>query len=323
METLAPTIPVRTQSQDLDIIVLGRAGMDLYPAPTGTKTKDADQFQSDLGGSAGNIAVALSQHGLSTGLIAPVSEDPVGDFVRRKLREYGITHLTPAPVKGSSRTSLAIAENRADDCQVVIYRNDAADFQLNKRTLNLEQLGRARALIVTGTALAQPPSRETTLTAMARAAMTIIDLDYRAYSWRDQADTQDVYLAACEWADIIVGNDEEFDILAPGRGLDWARQAATRGKTVIYKMGAKGSIAMTPETEFETGIFPVKALKPFGAGDAFMGGLIACLSKALPLDDAIKFGSACAAIVVSSLGCASAMPTTPQTQAFIAAHQKA
>ena len=323
METIAPTIPVRSPSQDLDIIVLGRAGMDLYPVPTGTKTKDADHFQSDLGGSAGNIAVALSRHGLSTGLIAPVSDDPVGDFVRRKLTQYGITHLTPTPIKGSSRTSLAIAENRADDCDVVIYRNDAADFQIDEHNLDMAQLDRARALIVTGTALAQSPSRETTMAAMTRAVTTVIDLDYRAYSWRDDADTQATYLAACEQAEIIVGNDEEFDMLAPGRGLDWARQAATRGKTIIYKMGSRGSIAMTPETEFETGIFDVNVLKPFGAGDAFMGGMIACLAKAMPLHVAIEFGSACAAIVVSSLGCASAMPTTQQTQEFIAAHQKA
>ena len=164
---------------------------------------------------------------------------------------------------------------------VVIYRNDAADFQIDEHNLDMAQQS-SQALIVTGTALAQSPSRETTMAAMTRAAMTVIDLDYRAYSWCDHADTQATYLAACEQAEIIVGNDEEFDMLAPGRGLDWARQAATRGKTIIYKMGSRGSIAMTPVTEFETGIFDVNALKPFGAGDAFMGGMIACLAKAMP-----------------------------------------
>ena len=42
---------------------LGRAGLDLYPEPIGTKTSDATSFSADLGGSAGNIAVALAKLG--------------------------------------------------------------------------------------------------------------------------------------------------------------------------------------------------------------------------------------------------------------------
>jgi 5-dehydro-2-deoxygluconokinase len=38
--------------------VLGRAGMDLYADPPGTRTEEA-HFTSALGGSAANIAVAL------------------------------------------------------------------------------------------------------------------------------------------------------------------------------------------------------------------------------------------------------------------------
>ena len=58
-------IPQPRGLQDLQAIVLGRAGMALYPAPHGPKPMDADTFNADLGGSAGNIAVALARHGLS------------------------------------------------------------------------------------------------------------------------------------------------------------------------------------------------------------------------------------------------------------------
>ena len=101
-------IPQRHGLQDLQAIVLGRAGMDLYPVPRGTKTMDADTFNADLGGSAGNIAVALARRGLTVGLTAPVSDDPVGRFVAQKLGYYGVEHLTPRPVTGAARTSLVI-----------------------------------------------------------------------------------------------------------------------------------------------------------------------------------------------------------------------
>ena len=43
------------------VYCLGRAGMDLYPEPAGVITEDAEHFIADMGGSAGNIAVALSR----------------------------------------------------------------------------------------------------------------------------------------------------------------------------------------------------------------------------------------------------------------------
>ncbi|MGB0718666.1 MAG: PfkB family carbohydrate kinase, partial [Alphaproteobacteria bacterium] len=75
---MATLVPERG-TYHLDMVVLGRAGMDLYPEPVGTKTRDAVSFRADLGGSAGNIAVALARLGVRTGLIAPVSADPAGD----------------------------------------------------------------------------------------------------------------------------------------------------------------------------------------------------------------------------------------------------
>src|SRR5271167_2176947 len=50
-------------------IVVGRAGMDLYPLPDGTQTESAEQFAAEIGGSAGNIAVALSRQGHRAALL--------------------------------------------------------------------------------------------------------------------------------------------------------------------------------------------------------------------------------------------------------------
>jgi len=41
------------------ILVIGRAGMDIYPEPPGTKITDVKDFSTHLGGSAANTCVAL------------------------------------------------------------------------------------------------------------------------------------------------------------------------------------------------------------------------------------------------------------------------
>ena len=48
-------------------LVIGRAGMDLYPLEEGGKTRDALGFSADMGGSAGNIAAALGRAGAQVG----------------------------------------------------------------------------------------------------------------------------------------------------------------------------------------------------------------------------------------------------------------
>ena len=51
-------------------LIVGRAGMDLYPEPPGTRITEATKFTADLGGSAGNIAVAIARHGRDAALVS-------------------------------------------------------------------------------------------------------------------------------------------------------------------------------------------------------------------------------------------------------------
>ena len=82
-------------------------------------------------------------------------------------------------------------------------------------------------------------------------------------------------------------------------------------------MGEKGAISLNDNNEIRTGIFTTKAIKPVGAGDSFMAGLLASIADGFNLEDSVLRGSACAAIVVSKPGCAGAMPTTDELETFL------
>ena len=72
--------------------------------------------------------------------------------------------------------------------------------------------------------------------------------------------------------------------------------------------------------EIRTGIYPVTALKPTGAGDSFMAGFVESLSEGRSMREAVQRGSACASIVVAQAGCAPAMPTKAQLEEFLSSH---
>jgi 5-dehydro-2-deoxygluconokinase len=296
-------------------LVLGRAGMDLYADPPGAELEHATRFTAALGGSAGNIAVGLARLGAKASLISAVSDDGVGRYTLNQLNAYGVGTSHVANIKSEVRTSLAVVETRAEDCQSVIYRNNAADFALTETQVAMVPFASFGVLIVTGTALAAEPSRSAAFLAMTQAKLAgadvVIDLDYRPYSWVSADDAAATLYWAMGLCDMTIGNDVEFGVVANGRdGKVWAQDfARNSGSYVIYKMGEKGCLSFVGDQAFETPIFKVDALKPTGAGDAFCAGLATGLAKGMGLSAAVCRGAAAAAIVVTRVGCAPAMPT--------------
>ena len=124
-------------------------------------------------------------------------------------------------------------------------------------------------------------------------------------------------------SDVIVGNDEEFGFMAGGidKGLEKARVLSeTTAALVVYKMGHLGAITFAGGQEIRTGIYPVDALKPTGAGDSFMAGFVTSIADGHDLKASLLRGSACASITVSRPGCAPAMADTKTLEQFLAAH---
>lgn len=310
-----------------NFVILGRAGMDLYPDPPGTKTEDATQFFSCLGGSSANIAVAIARLGGQATLVTRVSDDAIGRFACNQLDHYGINRSHVRPVGGEARNSLAVVETRVEDHQSVIYRNGAADLAMEIEDVEAVDYGTFDAIITTGTVLAAEPSRSATFRAfeLAKAAglPLIFDIDYRPYSWPSAQMAADVYSRAGAMCDVVVGNDLEFGFMAGDYdlGLDKARDLVASGARIaVYKMGEAGAVTITPDGEFRTGIYRTDVLKPTGAGDSFMGGFVTGLADGLSVADAVLLGSASAAMVVARVGCAPAMPDRTELDAFLKSH---
>jgi 5-dehydro-2-deoxygluconokinase len=307
--------------------VLGRVGMDLYADPPGTRIEDGARFTAAIGGSAANIAVALVRQGAPAALLTRVADDAIGRYCIAELNRYGVGTGAIRPAAAEARNSLAVVETRAIDCQSVLYRSGAADLDLSPDDITGIDFRDIGALIVTGTALASPSSRRAALLTIDRArqsgALVVLDIDYRPGSWPSHAAAASAKREVAGLADIVIGNDTEFDLIAdaPGAGHACARGLAAQGKAfVIYKMGAEGSETFHGTASFRTGIAPVTARKPMGAGDGFMGGLMAALAQGAPLPTAVQRGSATAAIIVAGIGCAPASPTSAELTAFLATH---
>ena len=300
-------------------LVVGRAGLDLYPQPSRSKTRDADSFASDLGGSGATIAVAMRRAGGKVGLISALSDDPVGEYVRKRLTNNGIDLQFVQTTLGGERTSLAIAEERTEDCEVVIYRNNPADLRITcDETIKLA-ISQSSNLIITGTSLIEHGSRKQTFIMMDHAkrndCKVWLDLDYRPWNWPDMKTTSSAYQKAAELANVIVGNEDEFNILEKDINTQ-AEQCVAHGQVMILKHGEKGCTLFSGSSRLDTGIYALPVCKPYGSGDAFLGNVIISYMSSGDWQQAIEAGSAAAALVVSQSGCTSAMPNLEETKSL-------
>ncbi len=319
----------------MDLILLGRVAIDLNPAYNDQvkeefkPLKKVHTFEKFVGGSPANIAVGVTRHGMKAGFIGKVSDDQFGEFVVDYFDEQGIdtSHITKCT--GGEKLGLTFTEMLSpSESSILMYRNSIADLQLHVDDIDEAYIKSAKAILISGTALAESPSREAALKAVMLAkrngTRVIFDIDYRAYNWKNQDEISIYYSIVAKEADLIMGSREEFDLterlIRPGMTDEEsaAYWCGCNAKILVIKHGMKGSRAYTRDGQsFGVKPFPVTARKGFGGGDGYGAGFLYGLFKGWDLIDCLEFGSAEASMMVRSNNCSDSLPDTDTVFAFI------
>lgn len=316
-------------SKEFDLILLGRVAVDLNPVDYYCPLNESTTFKRYLGGSPANIAVGLARLGKKCGFFARVSDDQLGTFVTDYFDNEGIDTSHIKRCQNGEKIGLTFTEIKSEtESSIVMYRNEAADLKLDVEDIDEDYINRAKAILISGTALAESPSREAALKAVALAKKNgvpiIFDIDYRAYNWKNADEIAIYYSSVAREADIILGSREEYDLTEKfiKVGMTDKETAAywhsQNAKIVIIKHGKEGSTAYTNDGEsFSIKPFPVKLLKSFGGGDGYASAFLYGIFEGWEIIDALEFGSASAAMLVASHACSQDMPTVDAVKEFI------
>ncbi len=215
-------------------------------------------------------------------LVTRVSDDAVGRFAVNELDRYGVDRRHVTPVGGEARNSLAVVETPDGGPPVGDLpqrRGRLRDDPRGCRSGRLRRLQRAdrnrhgagrRAVTICRLSRVRTRPRGGTAADLRRGLPALSAGPPRR--WRPRS-----IRAPRRSATSIVGNDARVRLHGgrPRQGAwNWpGRWSAPVRRSSIYKMGEAGAITLTPDAELRTGIYPVEALKPTGAGDGFLGGL--------------------------------------------------
>ncbi len=308
-------------SDRLDIVTVGEALVDLV-APDAHHLADATTFHRTAGGAPANVAVAGARLGARTGLISAVGRDPFGAYLRRLLKQEGVDTSAVAVVE--QRTTLAfVARNAGGIPDFVFYRG--SDVMLRPDLVSEELIQRSTFLHASSMALMSEPSRAATLAAVEIAArrkvLVSIDPNLRPSSWPSLDEARRALAPLLRAADVLKVNDEEARLLANTHDLDEAMtMLAGKDRLLVVTLGSEGC---SWRRGAESGHAPaprVQAIETTGAGDAFVGALLAELSgpatvrgsiAALPaaaLSAAVRFACAAGALACTRVGAMTALP---------------
>ncbi|WP_333872548.1 ribokinase [Kosakonia cowanii] len=300
------------------LVVLGSINADhilnLESFPTPGETVTGNHYQVAFGGKGANQAVAAGRSGADIAFIACTGDDDTGARVRKQLASDNIDVAPVSEVAGESTGVALIFVNGEGENVIGIHAGANA-------ALSTERVAEQQTLIAEASALLmQLESPVESVLAAARIAQQ--NQTTVALNPAPARQLSDELLAL---VDIITPNETEAEKLtgiAVSSDEDAAR--ATRVlhekgiRTVIITLGSRGVWASVNGEGKRVAGFKVKAIDTIAAGDTFNGALMTALLEEKPLDEAIRFAHAAAAIAVTRKGAQPSVPWRNEIDDFLA-----
>jgi len=299
------------KDKPLDLICLGRAGVDFYAEQVGSRLEDVGSFAKYIGGSSTNIACCSSRMGLKTALITRVGDEHMGQFIREQLQREGVdtTLVVTDPDRLTATVVLGIKDR--DTFPLIFYRENCADMAIAKTDIDETFLSTAKALLITGTHFSTESVYYTSCHALDLAR-------------KNGCVTKHLQSILPKF-DLIVGTEEEIHIAGGTTDtLDALRQIRKiSDATLVLKRGAYGASVYDKEIpdNLDDGVtvkgVQVEVLNVLGAGDAFISGFLRGWINGEGFEQSLTYANACGALVVSRHGCTPAMPTLEELDYYL------
>lgn len=310
-------------SINLDLITVGRISVDLFAEQINTSFSEPQTFHKSIGGSPTNVAVAAARLGHTSAIITKVGGDPLGQYVVKKLQEFGVnTDFVKVAESGLTPVVLA-SQDPPEDPKIIFHRQPSApDTQLTLNDIDSATLLGAKIFWVSACALSIGETANSAikwLELRERRAESIIDLDYRPSFWPNVETARTAAQEAISHCTIAIGNIAECQVAL---GISDPQAAAddllNRGvRLAIVKMGGDGVLLATKDERIVIEPLSIKLVCGLGAGDAFGGALVHGLLSGWNLQQIGDFANAAGAYLASELMCSDAMPTIEVLDSFI------
>jgi len=308
-------------SEPSNLAVTGSLNMDFVvqverlPAPG--ETAHGHDFRMIPGGKGANQACAAGKLARNSRvrMVGRVGCDPFADSLKASLAAAGVDVSAVHSTRSQPTGIAEIWVERSGQNSIIVAGGANAELS----TVDIESVHEVYETAAVSLFQLETPLEtvEAALRASRQAcALTILD----------PAPARPLPASLLALVDVLTPNETEACILLgrqPGRvGLSEAREMsqalrALGPRTVILKLGDQGCVCSDGVTEIISPGFPVDAVDTTAAGDTFNAALGVALCEQMPLEQALRFANAAAAISVTRLGAQSSAPSRGEVEAFL------
>ncbi|MBY7845535.1 ribokinase [Vibrio fluvialis] len=302
------------------LVVLGSVNADhvlqvpSFPRPG--ETLHGRNYQVIPGGKGANQAVAAARLKADIGFIACVGDDSFGINIRESFKLDGM-NISGVKMQPNCPTGIAMIQV-SDSGENSICISAEANARLTAEAIepDLARIREAKYLLM---------QLETPIDGIVKAAQ--VAKEARTNVVLNPAPARELPDELLSCVDVITPNETEAEVLTgitvtDDASAQLAADALHRKgiEIVMITLGAKGVwLSQNGRGTLIPG-FRVQATDTTAAGDTFNGALVTGLLEEMPLESAIKFAHAAAAISVTRFGAQTSIPNRAEVDAFLANH---
>ena len=296
-------------------VVIGEALIDLI------EDSDTGLLTPVPGGSPLNVAVAVARLGSGVEFVTSFGRDGFADRIQSFLRENGVG--TTGSVTHDVHTSFALTTFEGPDPSYAFYGHPHSYGLFAPSDLEGDLVANASVIHSGSIGLLEPSMYEAALNAFQRTpALKTLDPNVRESLIDDMAAYREKMDSLFRLVDVVKMSIEDAQVLYDKTVDGILSHVANFGASVVVITdGPRGARALIEGTHTVIPGRTVDAIDTTGAGDAFMGAVIAeIVSGGRPSSpegwsDILSFASDVSACACCSVGGATAMPTREEMAA--------
>jgi ribokinase len=302
------------------VIVSGSLNMDMSvqcrTVPRRGETAIGDNFLQTPGGKGGNQAVAIARMGADAFMVGKVGDDEYGRALIASLARYGVA-CTNVSVSETERTAVAVVIRAQGDNRVVVDPGANAAMTYQEIRAAIHGLAGKGNIFLTQLEGNFEATMDSILCAKRNGLYTVLNA----------SPARSIPSAVYEALDLLCVNETECELLA---GIDPMDDDSRRRaleffqaqgvKHAVITLGRRGSATLIDGEYVKVPTFKVDTVDTTGAGDAYLGELVAHLAFGGTLRESMVYASAAAALSVGKVGAQAAMPTWDEVEQFVAEH---
>lgn len=317
-----------------NIACIGELLIDFVCTDIGLSLKHGARFLKKAGGAPANVAAAINRSGGNAKLAAKVGDDPFGDFLLHTLDSEGIE--CAGVTRSTTPTTLAFV-GLQDDGERDFTFCRGADGELRWQDIPsafLDDVGIVHFGAATGLLDGElyVTCQRLLYEAKRRGLLVSFDPNYRDGLWG--RDPHEFITRCAPWfqqADIVKVSEEELHFISGMKtlteGCRWLHDAGvshvtvTCGRRGTWVSHRAGMHQLVPSV-------PVDAIDSTGAGDAFIGALLAQVTRAgCRLDDwssllnAVRWANICGALTCTRFGAIDSIPVAHDVDEYLASQK--